>query len=460
MAATEQGRIGATGRGSGDCRPPGPNSVQFGWLCLRHAADPFALLPEIARRYGDVVDMPIPLLGWTTTLVSHPDHVDHVMVRHHDRYNRHYLTSELVPGEPDVMPVLEGDEWRRWRRPLNPHFQEKALAARSTSMAAAVSAGMASWGTHATSGKWIDLEHELGTVVMDALMRSMFSTVLEAETLSRYVDAARDLGRYAIGRAVMSSFPKFVPRPLQRRGEAAQRTLLGELDKLIARRQAEGTRDVPDVLDTLMGMSFDGCPGTQYRRLRTELSSLVFAGFETTAESVCWAIALLHTNPTALAKAYAEVDALGPVPIEYANLEQLPYLRACFDEALRTESPPGLLRTAAEDDTIGGYFIPKGSHVLLSPYGLQRDSRFWIHPERFEPTRFATDKINRNAYLPFGIGPRKCLGWRLAYIDGLMTLAAVLQRYTVEIRPGWSPKPKLRISTGLVGGLPVRLARR
>ncbi|WP_101946463.1 cytochrome P450 [Mycobacterium sp. 3519A] len=441
-------------------RPPGPNIVELGWLSLRHAADPFALLPQIASRYGDVVDLPVPMLGSTTTLLSHPDHVEHIFVRDHSRYHRHHLTSQLVPGEPDVLPVLEGEEWRRWRRPLNPHFGEEALAARSRSMAAAVSAGMDAWAPYTTSGQWIDLEHELGAVVMDALLRSMFSTVLDPETLGRYVDAARDLGKYTIGRALMSAFPRFLPRPFQRRGEAAQRTFLGELDKLIVRRQAEGPRDVPDILDALMGMTFDGCPQMAYRRLRTELSSLVFAGFETTAESVSWCLALLHDNTSALAKAYAEVDALAGAPIEYATLAQLPFVRACFDEALRTEAPPGILRTAAEDDTIDGYHIPKGSHVLVSPFGLHRDSRFWSRPEEFEPSRFLTGKINRNAYIPFGIGPRKCLGWRLAYIDGLMTLAAVLQRYTIEIRPGWKPKPTLRISTGLVDGFPVCLTTR
>jgi cytochrome P450 len=295
---------------------------------------------------------------------------------------------------------------------------------------------------------------------MDALMRSMFSAELDPDTMGRYVDAARDLGSYTISRALMSTFPKLLPRPFQRRGEAAQRVLLGELDKVIAQRLEDGPRVPPDLLDVLMGMSFNGSADQQYRRLRTELSSLIFAGFETTAQSAAWTVALLHGNPAALAKAYAEVDTLGGVPIEYAHLAQLPYLRACFDEALRVQASPGLIRTASEDDEIGGYHIPKDSHVVLSPYGLHHDPRFWIRPERYEPDRFVSGKINRNAYIPFNIGPRKCMGWRMAYIDGLMTLAAILQRYTVELRPGWSPKPKIRISAGLVGGLPARLRAR
>jgi enediyne biosynthesis protein E7 len=441
-------------------RPPGPSFRQLGRWCLRHGPNSFALLPKIADSYGDVVDIPLPLPGWTMTLLSHPDDVDYVMVRNHGRYVRNELTADLVPGEPDVLPVLEGEEWRRWRRELNPFFTENSLATLSESMAAAVSAGMQTWVEFLEPARWIDLELELGKVVMDSLMRSMFSTALDAHTMHRYVGAARDLGSYTIIRAFMSSLPKIVPRPLRRRGEAAQRLMLGELDKVIARRRFEGPRRTPDVLDALMAMSSEWPSDTRYRRLRTELASLIFAGFETTAESVSWAVALLHRNPTALAQAYAEVDTLGGDQVAYAHLDKMPYLRACFDETLRIAAPTGILRTTNEDDEIRGYAIPAGSHVLISPYRIHRDPRFWRHPERFEPNRFLQDKINRNAYIPFSIGPRKCMGWRMAYIDGLMTLAAILQRYEFEIRPGWAPKPKLRISTALAGGLPVRLIAR
>lgn len=454
------GTTGPRKPGPSSGRPPGPSYLELGKLCMRHGPNPFALLPKIAARHGDVVDIPLPLPGWTMTMLSHPDQVDYVMVRHHNRYVRNDLTADLVPGEPDVLPVLEGEEWKAWRRVLNPFFTENSLARLSESMSAAVTVGMETWVKFTVPGQWIDLEQELGTVVMDSLMRSMFSTELDAETLRRYVGAARDLGIYTINRAFLSSFPKFLPRPFQRRGEAGQRLLLSELDKVIARRSAEGPRAEPDVLDALLGMSLEWPASTRYRRLRTELSSLVFAGFETTAESVSWAIALLHGNPTALAQAYAEVDTLGEVPIRYAHLEQLPYLRACFDEALRIAAPAGILRTTNEDDEIGGYLIPARSHVLISPYRLHRDERFWSRPGEFEPNRFLHDKINRNAYIPFSIGPRKCMGWRMAYIDGVMTLAAILQLYEFEIRPGWTAKPKLRISTALAGGLPVHLTAR
>lgn len=453
-----KGVAGQRGKG----RPPGPNLVQFSRVVAGHLRNPYPLLPTLASRYGDVVDIPTPLPNSTMTLLSHPDHVDHIMTRNPQRYLRFGMTRDLVLGEIDVMPVMEGEEWRRWRKPLNPFFGEQTLANLSPQMSAAVTEGVEAWSRFDGAIDWIDLERELGTVVMDALMRSMFSAEIGPDTLSRYVDAARDLGRYTIVRAMMLSLPGFVPRPRARKGEAALSMILGELDTLIARRMASGPCDPPDVLDALIGMSasFGGGPEMQYRRLRTEVSGLIFAGFETTAASVAWAIGLLQAEPAALARAYAEVDELGQVPIEYAHLNRLPYLRAVIEETLRIQAMPVIMRTAVEADEIDGYQIPNGSHIMISPYGLHRDERFWNHPERFEPNRFLTDKINRNAFIPFNIGPRKCMGWRMAYIDGLMTLATILQRYTFVVEPSWTPRPTMRISTGLVGGLPVRLTAR
>lgn len=438
-------------------RPPGPSLPTLARLAVACRAAPYTLLPEVARRYGDVVNLPIPLPGWKVTLVSHPDHVDHIMTRHHQRYAKHEATVELVTGEPLALPLLEGDEWKRTRRPLNPHFGEKALAEVTPVMIEAIAERVDAWGSR--GGEWLDLEHELGAVVMDGLMRSMFSEALPTDRLDAYVDGARDYGLWVIGRAAMYQLPSFLPRPHQRRGQHAKTTLMTELDLQIERRRREGPRDPMDVLDALLSMEslFPGGPQEQYLRMRSELSGLVFAGFETTAEALAWTLALLSRNPGALMRAYDEVDALGGAPLAYEDLDRLPYIKACFDEAQRIQAAPGNIRTATEDDEIGGYFVPAGSHVLISPYGLHHDPRFWNAPAQFHPERFLTDDINRNAFIPFNIGPRKCMGLRMAYIEGTLTLAAILQRYTIQVRDGWRPRHQLRVSTGLVGGLPAQV---
>lgn len=439
-------------------RPPGPGLTTMTVLSARHARNYYQLLPELARRYGDVVDLPIP--GWTATLVSHPDHVDHIMTRHHDRYTKHDATMSLVAGEPPALPLLTGEEWKRTRRPLSPHFGERGLAAVADTMVDAVTERVDMWDRG--QDQWLDLEHELGAVVMDGLMRSMFNEQLDSSALDEYVAACRSFGFFVIGQAAMYKLPEAVPRPFERRGKPAMHHLLDVLDGMIARRRSTGPRATPDVLDVLLGLEeqFPGDREHRYRRLRSELAGLVFAGFETTAEALAWTIALLARNPQCLAKAYSEVDALGTEPLGYQSLSRLTYLKAAFDEAQRFQAALANVRTAVEDDEIGGYAIPAGSHVLISPYGLHRDPRFWNEPEVYEPMRFLTDEINRNAFVPFNIGPRKCMGMRMAYIEGTLTLAAILQRYTIQVRDGWQPRHQIRVSTGLVGGLPARIRRR
>ncbi|MBV0917781.1 cytochrome P450 [Mycobacteroides chelonae] len=422
---------------------------------------PYLLLPKIANRYGDIVRLftgPSPAL--TVTLINHPDYIDHVFTRHHDRYAKHEATIELVSGEPAALPLLEGQEWKRVRTAFNPYFGERALAAATPLMMEGITDRVDAWSRHATSGQPVDLEHELGAVVMDGLMRSMFNVQLGSDEIDHAVDGARRYGRYVISRVAMHYLPGWMPNPLRRSGEQSKEELFGILDRFVDERKGCPLPDSPDLVDALIGLEFEGCPQTQHRRRRSEAAGLVFAGFETTAAALAWTIALLCRNPIALGRAYREIDALGGKTLEYDDLENLKYLRACFDEAQRFQAAPANIRTAVQDDEIGGYLIPQGSHVVITQYALQRDPRFWKDPETFNPERFLTDKINRYAFLPFSIGPRKCMGTRMAYIEGTLVLGTILQRYAFQIRDGWTPRHRVRVSTGLAGGLPTRLLTR
>ncbi|AKP58048.1 cytochrome P450 [Mycobacteroides abscessus] len=443
-------------------RLPIHKAALLGLSCLGDPTRlPYLLLPKIANRYGDIVRLftgPTPAL--TLTLINHPDYVDHVFTRHHDRYVKHEATIELVSGEPVALPLLEGREWKRVRSAFNPYFGERALAQATPLMMEGITERVDAWSRHVHSGELVDLEHELGAVVMDGLMRSMFKVRLRPAEIDHAVDGARRYGVYVISRVAMHFLPRWLPNPLRRSGEEAKAELFGILDRFVQERAGCPSTGTPDLVDTLLALEFDGCPQIRERRRRSEAAGLVFAGFETTAAALAWTIALLCRNPIALGKAYAEVDALGGKTLAYDDLENLKYLRACFDEAQRFQAAPANVRTAIEDDEVGGYFIPRGSQVIITQYALQRDPRFWNEPERFNPDRFLTDKINRNTFLPFSIGPRKCMGTRMAYIEGTLVLGAILQRYAFQIRDGWTPMHRVRVSTGLAGGLPARLFAR
>lgn len=419
-------------------RLPIHKAALLGLSCLGDPTRlPYLLLPKIANRYGDIVRLftgPTPAL--TLTLINHPDYVDHVFTRHHDRYVKHEATIELVSGEPVALPLLEGREWKRVRSAFNPYFGERALAQATPLMMEGITERVDAWSRHVHSGELVDLEHELGAVVMDGLMRSMFKVRLRPAEIDHAVDGARRYGVYVISRVAMHFLPRWLPNPLRRSGEEAKAELFGILDRFVQERAGCPSTGTPDLVDTLLALEFDGCPQIRERRRRSEAAGLVFAGFETTAAALAWTIALLCRNPIALGKAYAEVDALGGKTLAYDDLENLKYLRACFDEAQRFQAAPANVRTAIEDDEVGGYFIPRGSQVIITQYALQRDPRFWNEPERFNPDRFLTDKINRNTFLPFSIGPRKCMGTRMAYIEGTLVLGAILQRYAFQIRDG------------------------
>ncbi|MBI3228105.1 MAG: cytochrome P450 [Mycolicibacterium cosmeticum] len=436
-------------------RPPGPSLARLGMIVAGELPDPtYTLLPEIARRYGDVADIPVP--GRTTmTLVSHPDHVDHVMTRHHSRYRKHESIRELFFDQPPPLPLLVGEEWKRTRRALNPHFGEQGLTAAGAHLTAGITERVAAWDGHAGPGRGVDLQDALAVVVTDGLMRSMFTTALSTTELTRFVDATRDYARFAMVRTATYLLPGFLPRPLRRRGEAAKSYIFGALDELIERRSSAGPQAHPDVLDVLLSMPLE------YPQLRSELFDLVLAGVDTTSGALAWSVGLLFADQQALVRARAEVDALGAMPLQFQHLGELQYLRCCFDEGQRIQAAtPANIRTATEDDEIGGYVIPAGSHVLISPYGLHRDARFWTEPGTFRPSRFLDDQINRNAYVPFNIGPRKCMGYRLANAAAVLTMAAILQRYEVSLPTGWRPRHELRGATGLAGGLPVTLSMR
>jgi cytochrome P450 len=195
--------------------------------------------------------------------------------------------------------------------------------------------------------------------------------------------------------------------------------------------------------------------------LRRELTGLIIGGYETTAAVMSWVLARLPFAAAARERAYAEVDeVLGGRRAVADDVERLSWLRACFDEAQRMQGFPLNAREATEEDELGGYRIPVGTTVAVSGYTMHHDPRFWREPERYLPERFLEDEIERYAFLPFGVGPRRCLGLRMGYMVGLLTLGSAFQRYEFVPPAGWTPQPRFSFSTIVRGGVPMRLRER
>ncbi|MDZ7883181.1 MAG: cytochrome P450 [Mycobacterium sp.] len=438
------GQVGMMNHGATNStmRPPGPGLVELARLATGDPSNlAYTLLPEVSRRYGDVVNLPVPVPGLTMTLISHPDHLEQILIRKHENYRKHESARELAFDEPTPFGLLEGEEWKRMRRLLSPHFRASGLANAGPGMLGAITDRVEAWTTHVESRRPAALHEELGLVVLDGLLRSMFSSSWPSDRLTRCVTATRDYDRYMLVRVSMDALPYLVPRPFRKRGKAAKRFLYAQADQMIAQRRSDGPGERTDLLDALLKAPFPGSGAHQYARLRSELVSLMLGAASTTTSAVGWAVALLFADTDALARARAEVDALGGEPADYRHLADLPYLQCCFDESQRIQSwVPINRRIAIQEDEIGGYAIPAGSHLLYSPYGIHRDSRFWKNPEEFRPSRFQDDEINQSAFLPFSIGPRKCMGYRMANAAAVLTLASILQRYALTLPPNWRPQ--------------------
>ncbi|WP_162460709.1 MULTISPECIES: cytochrome P450 [unclassified Mycolicibacterium] len=451
--------------------PPGPKGLPGLGVALKFGRDMYGYLPGLAREYGDVVSVPVP--GRTMVLISHPDHIEEVLFAKNDRYWHApaEMREALLPGQPPAIVVREGEDWKRARRVLNPRFSERSLAGVSELIGSAVSDGVEDWRRFADTGKPVELQDELGIVIMSALLRSMFTRRFSREHILTFVKQFGTHGEYAIRglftRIVLAGVPfglgtkippHEVPWPHLAKRKANFADLLGQIDTLIAEHR-EHSGDASDLLALMLAARFDDGTGFTHEEIRSEAGGVLFAGFDTTAYALAWTIGLLAKNPEPLQKAYAEVDALGGGPIGYEQIPQLPYLRHCFDEAQRLQGAPINARVAKEDDVIGGYAIPAGTIVIHSPYGLHRDPRFWTDPDRFHPDRFATDHIGKYAFIPFGAGPRRCMGIRMAYIEGVLALANILQRYQFHVPPTWQPEHRFALATGLKS-LPVTLSSR
>jgi cytochrome P450 len=199
------------------------------------------------------------------------------------------------------------------------------------------------------------------------------------------------------------------------------------------------------------------------RQVRDEVMTIFLAGHETTSVALTWTFYLLSQHPAVAAKLRSELDAvLGGRAPTVDDLANLPYNRMVIDEALRLYPPAWVLsRTPLADDVIGGYRIPKGSNVFLSPYVTHRHPAFWDDPERFDPERFTPERAAgrpRFAYFPFGGGPRQCIGNNFALLEAQLLLATIFQRYRLELWPehqvGLLPLITLRPK----GGLPIGLS--
>lgn len=451
--------------------PPVPRAWPLVGVLPDLARDPYGFFQKYARKHGDVVGLQIP--GVSMVVISHPTLVHDVLIRNWSRYSHSdpVFDDALLPGDPPGVATMEGDEWKRTRRLLNPGFGEAALKGVSPLIVEAIADNVAGWSQWADTGKPFDIQHELAVLVMSGLARSMFNAPFDRKWMEQMINGCyvhgtwvpKALGTYLFTKKLPSALGAILRRPTfpwphLASGKQNYREVCAMLDGVIEAREKSPIAG-EDLLGLLMSARFDEGRGFTHDEIRSHLMTILFAGHETTAAGVAWALAFLALNPAELGRAEAEVRALGDRPLGYDLLADTPFLRACFDEALRLQGTPALPAYAEKDDVIGGFRIQPGTWVVLPMHAVHTDPRFWDEPEKFKPSRFIDGKVNREAFFPFGAGPRKCLGMRMSYIEGVLALIEIIRRYRPSLPAGFVPDREFHMATS-IKELPMCIASR
>lgn len=422
---------------------------------LQLLRDPYATLDRIARTYGDVASVPAP--GMNLILVSHIDDVKHTLLKHPDLPLA--MTDTMFRGEgPRFHGGANGIEWKRVKDALAPKFSLHGLEPLRQTINEAIIETVEGWKRYADTGEFVDMHRALSVVTMTVMLRAMFTLPAKRADVERLVRRMPDLNLGFTVSMITSGLPDWIPRPYDNRFNAAKGDVFSHIDTMLAERRRNPV-DNGDLLSMILNAKFEDGSGMGEEQIRRELFGMMFAGYDTTATAMSWVLALLPSTPEAQARANEEADVLGDMPASLNDQKRLPWLRACFDEAQRLQGVL-FMRETRVDDQIGDFQIPAGSSLIYSGWGLQRDPRWWREPDRFDPSRFLDDEINRFAFMAFSAGPRACLGRQMAYMVGVSTLAAMFQRYRFEPPPGWRPEGIFRTATIVKGGVPMTISSR
>jgi cytochrome P450 len=432
---------------------PGPRGHPLLGSLPEARRDPIRLFVDSFREYGDVVRFRFgPMIGH---LISSPAGVNHVLAENHRNYGkqtRGYRNLRYVLG--NGLLTSEGEAWKRQRRIAQPAFHRQRIAGFAKTMVRA--AEDAAERLSGRRGEVVDLHHEM----MRLTLRIVGETLLGYDPTAAADEVGSALTFLLTLANDRTSRTFDLPLRLPTRENRRFRRELAALDAVVLRMIAERRKDPggrEDLLSMLMeardaetGQAMDD------RQLRDEVMTIFLAGHETTANALTYTWLLLSRFPAALRDLRAELaQVLGGRSPGVEDLPALTLTRRTLQESMRLYPPAWIIaRSAMGADEVGGYPIPARSLVFISPYVVHRHPRFWADPEGFDPQRFAKEPP-RGAYLPFGAGPRMCIGNAFATVEAELALATLAQRVAFELLPGQQIQLQPSITLRPLSGLPM-----
>lgn len=403
-----------------------------------------------------------------TIIANDPGLIRHVLVDNAKNYKMAAVRQRILrPILRDGLLTAEGETWKRSRRAMAPVFTPRHI----NGFAAAMKRTTESFAERYESvAGTVDVSRDMTMLTYDILAETLFSGEIagEPDEFAHEVDRLFEtMGR--VDPLDLLGAPSWLPRFTQIRGRRALAFFRKIVAETIVLRKARMDRDgdaVPNDFLTLL-LRAEGPDGLSRAEIEDNIITFIGAGHETTARALGWTFYLLAQVPWERDLIEQEIDAFmqqDPLPAPHDWLNALPLTRAAFEEAMRLYPPaPSINREPVEDDQYKDLHIPKGAAILVMPWTVHRHRLYWDNPEAFVPSRFHPenrDKIDRFQYLPFGAGPRVCIGASFALQEAIIALATLLHRYRFDTVGTAKPWPVQKLTTQPDGGLPMAVSAR
>jgi cytochrome P450 len=427
---------------------------------LKFRRDPLKLLAELADQHGDVVRFKMgPLIIY---LINNPEYIKDVLVTN----NRNFVKSRGLEMAKKFLGegllTSEGEFHRRQRRLTQPAFHRQRINAYAEVMVEYADRARQRW----QDGQTLNIAQEMMQLTLAIVGKTLFDANVEDEATEIGAALTDVMQLFERITSPFAALLEMLPLPSNRRWMEAKERLDSTMYRIINEHRATGV-DRGDLLSMLLLAQDEEGDGSSMtdEQLRDEAMTLFVAGHETTANALTWTWYLLSQHPEVEARLHEEIDAVLagelPKPDDFARLR---YTEMVFAEAMRLYPPAWTLgRRALNDYQIGEYVVPAGSIVLMSPWVMHHDSRFYPEPYKFDPERWtvgAKESRPKFAYFPFGGGPRVCIGEQFAWMEGVLLIATIAQQWKMRLAPDQRVEPKPMITLRPKYGMRMVLSER
>ena len=463
--------------------PPGPRGLPFLGNVLQLKKDHLGFLLDVQRQYGRMATI---YIGKTPlVLLTHPDHIRHVLVENPRNFTNREVSGGLIFGKMflfslmaptfsnkvtegmrdlvgDWLLTTDGKYHDQQRRLLQPAFSKRRVENYRDMIVQYTREAVDTW----RPGMEVDLANEMQSLILRMILKLLANIdVLEEETdVARLIEDALSYPTSVIeGLLNLPNLPFALPFVSSGKRKNAMSKANAYIDALIERRLVETqTQDAGDILSILLSAEDEHGDKMNRKQLRDAVVSLIAAGHETTTNTLIWTMYLLSEHPKVFEKVQAELrTVLGGCNPELSDLPQLTYLDQVIKESMRLY-PSGWTqgRCAVNDFELDGYHMPAGTLLMLSQWTLHRHPDLWEDAETFRPERWHPEQRQKElqwAYFPYGGGSRMCLGKSLAQLELFLVLPIILQRYLPRVLPGHVVEPLPLITLRSNNGMPVRL---